>query len=165
MKPLRVVVTMLVLGGLFGVLAVAYSQRPLLPAVPMTKGDHVVSPAQQPTGAVCLGNVITNEGSRDQHRLAAGLLRAASVPPSLPAHFDSVLSDPRLQLKGWSLEILDVSSADGAAAAKVRVTPMLVGQQSVSVIGSIEETYELGDHSVRFIKSETPSPEVGVILD
>ncbi len=165
MKAPHLLFAVLVLAGLLGSIAIGYSQLTQPQATPMTRADHVVPPSGASANPVYLGNVVTNEGSSHQWRLAASLLRLASLPPSRVAHFNSVLSDPRLQLSGWAMEIRDVNTTNGVVVVKVRVTPLMVGHQSATVIGALDETYELGDHAVKFVQSEALSPAASVILD
>lgn len=168
MKILQLSIAALaVLGVVLSVCAVVNSQVGGPATVAETKENHVTLPGPtQPRPVEYLGNVVrTSQVGGEQVKTVSDLLKTTAVPSSRTAHFNSILNDPQFKLAGWSLDILEVRTTNGTITAKVRATPLVVGQQSVTVLGAIDEIYELSGETLKLIKTEAPSPWVGVLLD
>ncbi len=170
MNSNRASVSTLAILALFAVVAaVVYSQPNPEQAPPLTKGERL-PPAEKLPAIGHLGNVISISGEKRLLKTAvANALRNQAAHATRKGHFEDTLNDPANRLAGWSIDILAAQQIDGAEVTTVRVTPLMTSASgtSTTVLGALDETYELRDGTLSLLKSEVPGDAMptGIITD
>ena len=152
---------------------IVFSQMNDAKAAPEQKKDHKAPPPVPAEGTVAkpLPNLVKLSRADDEtQKIAAEALReqpSRSVRSIRAAYFAPILTDPQYRFRRWSLEILEAKDTAGTKTVKVRVTPVITAGASATVLGALDETYELKGKSLKLLKSESSygSLAVGVLID
>jgi len=149
------------------VAGMVFSQIGAPPPEAKPKLDHIIAPAEAASPTQLPNFVRIARGDDESQKAVATALSDQAAPEGRTAYFASVLNDPQFRLSRWCLEVLDVTDSDGKKLVKVRATPQVIGRVSTTVVGALDETYELEGGSLKLLKTEVPpsSAGVGVITD